>query len=1040
MSFSHRGTYRRLFKGGTAVLALAFCVAVTTHSAFGQTTEPPVPGEPLHTVIPVHLDPATGDIKVGRTTYYGTNPGLHLLALKRQPDADPALWDTAVVIQDQVFTDPTSANAFLQSVLANTKDAFLIANGVGNYGVAVNAIAKNLELFGGQIDLEAIGGAIPFIFIGNGGLNKGNARQRGYSTVPIDGYLALDASGKNYTFIQTDYVRYDITPDGTITIGGTAYTAADSFRNGGCDVSNSFRLVIVDRETLKPSANNSYCTAGSDQNNQIGWFIGDLSGVVSNESLLVFIGTNGHPIPADWNFGTDGDGRFYPLAQEIAKLGGYFETIVYLTPNDTYSLVGAAAPPSYVSRPRSRARESSTVYPGQPTGELHGVLARGRGNWYSPLNADFSGTANLDLYDKVLAQVPVQPGNTPEATFPQYAAGSDQASAFTIITTQICQAENVPDCTNFNPRSNYHDTDISIGSYLTDLGDIKGPGGVDCSQPANGGLPFCEVWQQLSAEFHYVVDIRKLATNLSTLGTISGVNSLYDLIDTWQTVQGTMPTPAQASAPSLVSPIVNLVLGLASAAPTPLAPLFGIADTFFNFGGSLTTDQNGNQQASLALPVANLANQAQATFIAQLSTIGTQFDLIYQNWQMMKPLGQFLGSGQPAWAWDASTPGQISLAMEPAVKLSMYRNLMSAVYAIGAYVPNTSFNCYGNGPNPVWGQTPLWQQPRSYVVLDTNYNCGNAGNTPAVQPFAPPSAAVYIPYTYPTDSANPFANDPHSATLLADGSWLAISLQTSPYDSGPNAHYDPPNPQLLSTLFTPVGQTSPEGQPGLGLYRPALFEDWPLPRVTCGLSFGDYNGYSYTGGCNWSAAAAPLEAVPEPVARVSIAAAPVSRQGTRLIVELTIHNSGTKDITSAAIRKIALRTLQGAHDATIVAPALPIQIGTLAPGKMTTIFLTVDAPRSVNKLLLAEIGTAQTGESSPYKFSLGQVISPKRVLLPSEREQHFMGGHDRPGGRDFLARHTLSDSRSSGPGSRRHGHGGRSLPNRLEHEHSAGIR
>lgn len=66
-------------------------------------------------------------------------------------------------------------------------------------------LASNLEQFGGQVDLAQQSGTIPFIFIGDGGLNKGGALERGYSTVPIDGYLALD-SNSNYKFIQTDYV------------------------------------------------------------------------------------------------------------------------------------------------------------------------------------------------------------------------------------------------------------------------------------------------------------------------------------------------------------------------------------------------------------------------------------------------------------------------------------------------------------------------------------------------------------------------------------------------------------------------------------------------------------------------------------------------------------------------------------------------------------------------------------------------------------------------------------------------------------------
>ncbi len=983
----------RKHKAATAVLTFTLYLAANAHSALGQTSVPAQPTEPTHKVIPVHLDATTGDIQVGRTTYSGANPGLHLLALKRQPDSDQQ--DTADLIEDQTFTDANSANQFLQNVLANTSDAMVIANGVGNYGVPLKALAMNLELFGAQVDLEQVTNAIPFIFIGNGGRKKGGALQRGFSTVPIDGYLALD-SNTNYTFIQTDYVRYDITPDGTVTIGGIAYTAAASFRNGGCDVSNSFRLVIVDRETLKSAVNNSYCTAADD--NQINYLEGDLGGV-NAESQLVFIFTTGHPIPANWNFGTDGDSRFVSLALEIANLGGYFETIVYLTPTDTYSLVGAPAPPSYVARPRSRARESSSVYPGHPTGELHGVLARGRGNWYSPLNADTSGLANLDFYDKVLAQVSIPAANStipnPNYTFPPYPTDQcdpdeptgqcypDELKDFTTISTAICNAAKIPDCTNFNPRNNYSDSNIVTNNYLTALGNIKGPNGEDCSQSANSKLAFCMVWQQLSTEFQYVGDIGAFATNLGDLGTIQGVTSLFDIDTAWNTVQATLPTQAP-SAPSLVSPIVNLLLGLASAVPSPLAPLFGLADTFFNFGTSLVTDSSGNKTASLATPAANLSTQALANFQSQLDSLGTQFNLIYENWAKMKPLGELLASASPGWTWGTpgtSTAAAISQKMNPIILQSMYQSLMSAVYAIGSYLPNTPFNCSGNGgPNgwPVWGGTPLWQEPNAYAVLDGAFTGCNAGLSPVVQPFNTIIPA-YFPYTYPTDAANPYFNDPRTGTLLAYNSWLAISLQSSPSNSGRTGVYNPPDTSLLSTLFTPIKFEGNSNTGGLGVYRPAFFEGWSLPHVTCDPTYGTSSGDGiYVGGCTWNAAAPPLEALPEPVAKVSIVVTRVSNNGAQVNVQLAIHNSGTKDITSIKVSDIALRTLQGAHDAKIVAPALPINIGNLAHGTSTTIFLALDVPRSVNKLQLTESGTAQTGESSPYKFSLGQVIFPKK--------------------------------------------------------------
>lgn len=986
----HRVSRDRKQYAAAAAIAFTLCLAASGQSAFAQTVDAAIPTEPVHTVIPIHLDVTTGNIKVGRTTYLGKSPGLHLVALERQPQADASLQDTPAVVGDQVFTDSASANAFLQNVLANTSDALVIANGVGNYAIQVSAIAKNLEKFGGQVDLEQAG-VLPFIFIGNGGLKMGGAFQRGGSTVDIDGYLALD-SNSNYKFIHTDYVRYDINPaNGTITIGGTAYKAAGSQNScAGGDTSNAFRLVVVNRETLVASANNSYCTT---QSGQLTSLVNDLSGVTS-ESQLVFLGTNGRPIPANWAMTPTA----LPLGSAIASLGGYVETILYLSPTDTYSLVGAPAPPSFVQQARSRARESSTVYPGHPSGELHGVLARGRGNWYGPVNADSSGRANLDFYDKVMAQAPVPAGGStipnPNYTFPPYATDSnyaDKLNAFTSISTQICQAASGgnPDvnCGTFNVRNVYANTNIALSNYQFSLLAIRGPGGEDCSQSANSALVFCQVWRQISTELQFVQNIRAFQANLGTLGTVQGEDSLFDLINTWQTVQATLPTPASSTAtvPGLVSPIVNLLLGVAASAPTPLAPLFGIVDAFFNIGMSLTTDTSGNTAVSLAAPVAALADQAQDDFHAQLDTVGVQFDLIYENWPRLSALGALLGSGQPGWSWGdpTTTASEISARMNPAIKQAMYQSLMSAVYAIGSYVPNTSVNCSGNGPWPVWGtantsSTPFYQQPNAYGVEDVSFGGCARGATPVVQPFnSLTNPPAYVPFTYPTDSLNPFANDTRTGTIMGPGSWLAISLQTSPYNSGGDGVYDPPAQSLLSTLFTPIGQTSPSGAPGLGVYRPAFFEGWPFPRVSCDLSYGDYNGYGYTGGCNWSAAAPTLEALPGPLGKVSITVLSVSQQKkTSTGVLLAVHNSGTKDIATLQIDTVSALS---AKDVKLLKPVLPIRIGKIPRGTFATIELTLDVPNGVKDLQLRLTGTANSADDrSSQPFSLQQVILSKK--------------------------------------------------------------
>lgn len=86
---------------------------------------------------------------------------------------------------------------------------------------------------------------------------------------------------------------------------------------------------------------------------------------------------------ANWNFGTDGDARIYPGRSGYRSIGWV------LGDNGLSHAAGL----------RNRARCTRII--------LHGVLARGlRGNWYSPLNADPSGHANLQFYG-ILAQQPV---------------------------------------------------------------------------------------------------------------------------------------------------------------------------------------------------------------------------------------------------------------------------------------------------------------------------------------------------------------------------------------------------------------------------------------------------------------------------------------------------------------------------------------------------------------------------------------------------------------------------------------------------------
>lgn len=936
---------------------LAFALSVASvQLLFAQSAEP------TKTVVPVSISPLQGSITIGETVYSRTSSsGIQMLLLSRQPNSRNL--GAPDLIANQTFTDPESANTFLASQLQNTPDALLIVSSSGNYGFPLSAL--DLKNFGSSHELQTASGSPPLVFIGNGGLNEGNAHEKFWgSTNDTNGYLATD-SNSNYTFIQTDYIKYDIRLDGTIQIGSNIYTVANARNACKSDDQEGFHVVAVYRETLEYRWESTYCTddpfSGDGELNRLA---GDLNLLLTDvkddggnvENVLVFIASFGLPIPSDWKFGDSGDPRIQPVAAAIAELGGYWETFAELTPNDTYTLVGAAPPPAGTPHPRHRARESSTLYPGpstnhdHATGELHGVLARGlRGNWYSPLNADPSGQANLGFYE-VLAQ---------SASFP-HPTNNQELQAFNSISSQLCGS-------GCNARNQYGDLNVSIPDYLNSLSQLKPPGGGSCS--SNPGMPFCIMQQQLSTELNYVADIRNFNSNMQRLWLGSGTDSIYELLTTWNKLQDALNPPPAAPTPNLVDPIVSFFLSVASYIPE-IGPLFGVADAAFNLGTSLTTDPQGNPAVNLTSTVANVSQQAITLFNQQATTTGTQFALIYQDWGRLSVLGANLGGAQPGspWYWGPSTTGQVLTAMQPAIEASYYESFLAATYSIGSYIPCGWYNQPGY-PNQYceqqiggsYGTLPLYNQPLSYGVYSSSHFDGVA------QAFSNPP---YLPWTYPADPDNP-ANTPASgsATIIANGGWLGIGLQSTPRDPGPG-EYQPAPQATLSHLFTPYSQG------GLGIYRPAFFEGWSFPHLVCDFSFAeDSPGL----GCDWGSGSPAAESLPSHLTKITLGIG--HPKETREVqgqfnVRLTLRNSGTIDVRSIHIDRVRLRTLAGSGEAVLLGVLSPKELGRIAPGDFQSFTVRINIPSGVKKLAVYADGDVDTGGKERPKFSIGEVIFP----------------------------------------------------------------
>jgi hypothetical protein len=902
--------------------------------------------------VPVSIK-VDGRITVGNQIYNPTqNAGIHIVTLQRQPVLIGKA-PVPIVIADHTFTTGEQVSNYLQSVKPDGD--IVLVSAFGNAPVEISTFAKDLEGFGATNEFENIG-ELNFTFAGNGGLQQGQAHQA--ALVDLNGYLAQD-SNKNYLFIQPDHVRFDLTTDGTIKIITGFEFAADGSINftfnpytkesGGCSSSaGGVTLAVLDRGNPQDNAlvkdTRAYCTNTGDGNQdetQLNALATDLGKYSQDEGALVFLASWGSPVVKPF-----GDPAVTAVAFQVRQLGGYYETFADLGPKDTYTLVGSAPPPNGIPGARNRGRESSTLYPGHLSGELHGALARTRrGNWYSPITGDPSGFANLELYSFI--------GNAP-TPFP-HPVNSDEQAAFRYINDQLCKS------TTCNIRDSYWDTAIPVTNYQNPLQDMqdphpKDPNSPDCPNPAPGPpapslSPFCIVRQQLLTELDDVATVRALNNNLDIVWALSGTDLTLNLLDVYTRVNDEIQ-PKSSNAASMGENFFNTFLGIGWALPIEGAPVFGILDELFSFGATLITDLQGNSTASQNTTVEQLYEKTLANYIAQGGTRGAQFDLIYEDWGRLHAIGQSITTMRPGWTWNGdTTASQILKALSPAIERSFYRSLMTAHFAIGRYVP-------GEGYNPDY----LSSAPIYYGYTD--YYSG-------AHPFA-----WYIPYTYVYDP-NPYSDngytmlDGPTQTLLTDSNaWLGISTLTT--DRGEN-DYNPPSPDTMAHLFQLSTDPIAPGHSteSLGVYRPDFFEGWEFPRVICAP-----NGQLQPKACDWGGATPPPESFPAPVASLHATVDQGPHQENAVTVHLTLTNNGSLDLQNIVLNQVSLRVLAGNGNARILDQTFPMLIGDLSVGTSQTIQLKLETLATINRLQLTESGTMQNNAGATWSFSQGHVVFP----------------------------------------------------------------
>jgi hypothetical protein len=107
-----------------------------------------------------------------------------------------------------------------------------------------------------------------------------------------------------------------------------------------------------------------------------------------------------------------------------------------------------------------------------------------------------------------------------------------------------------------------------------------------------------------------------------------------------------------------------------------------------------------------------------------------------------------------------------------------------------------------------------------------------------------------------------------------------------------------------------------------------------------------------------------------------VSTTPTPEGGNILNLNVEVTNNGTGNGVNLKLNQVVLRTLGGIGTATLIAPALPLSVGSLNEGANTTITLTLNCPSTVTKLSVTLNGTVQDGAGNTLSYSIAGVVFP----------------------------------------------------------------
>lgn len=640
-----------------------------------------------------------------------------------------------------------------------------------------------------------------FSVVGVPGMTRGQAwretaAQAGTQDGSLTGYLTLGTvttggSGL-YTVVNGPhpYVPADTcTPDGcAVKVGEQTYPAAPGV--------SGIHVVVLNGTTLQLIANRTVTTT-ADLDSAVSAVP---SGGVGSVSHFILYGNGPFMDQRLVILESVGDGRLTgapsnDLIEKIDQLGGTPEFLLAsITGAHRYALVGAATDLPW----HATSIESSTAMtdrppgtPGQPTGQVSGVVGRGRDGVYTPAAGDAVGPTNVALYS-ILYQPPVA-----------WPMAGDPGLKYI--------ADNIGMSGHPDVRSAYPDTNINFASKNALLGGLACTGGPDVCGPNYAALK-----NELQKEFDWVMSVRGLADNLRApyVETATG-SDYFDVGAVTDDIKKSVPAVDDNSDVlmqflGIFQGVMTVGQNVSSGLKNPeAAAAFGVAGAAAVIATKLIGQPDGEPADSVSTTAAQLSKKMYDQQTAYLQWVNHQFaDTVVADYGKLSAVGTPAGGGDPSWDVTGETANRLIDALRGGTRASAYSALMPVAWG---------------GFNLKPGANQTSSNDVTSLICDEPYNYPN--------------------HHYPFAAALP-QNQFHAATGYSgnppqaiDEVWTFAKID-HPWSKGQAAYADMPTDSLTDNIY---GPQSTSAATGAFQYGPSWWRSTynPPGHATCGKGTSD---------------------------------------------------------------------------------------------------------------------------------------------------------------------------------------------------------